>query len=81
MTEWEQLPRRGCPLIFHGVSGRDLRELSCPSYYNPEEIRVVISYVAALLEGKSGLGVRIKYEDIGIVSPYRKQASSLSSTI
>lgn len=81
MTEWEQLPRRGCPLIFHGVSGRDLRELSCPSYYNPEEIRVVISYVAALLEGKSGLGVRIKCEDIGIVSPYRKQVLKIRALL
>lgn len=81
MTEWETLPRRGCPLIFHGVSGRDLRELSCPSYYNPEELKVVVNYVTALLEGKSGLSVRIKGQDIGIVSPYRKQVLKIRALL
>ncbi|XP_064457734.1 putative helicase MOV-10 [Ornithodoros turicata] len=70
---WEKLPSRGCPLIFHGVQGRDLRESHNPSYYNPEEIKVVVDYVMALLDGKGGLRTRVREEDIGIVSPYRKQ--------
>lgn len=81
MSEWEELPCRGCPLIFHGVRGRDLRESSCPSYYNPEEIRVVTNYVTALLEKGSGVGVRVKGEDIGIVSPYRKQVLKIRAVL
>lgn len=81
MTSWEKLPHKGCPLIFHGVCGRDLRESSCPSYYNPEEIKVVINYVMSLLEGKSGLGVRIRCQDIGIVSPYRKQVLKIRAML
>lgn len=73
MLQWEGLPRKGVPLLFHGVCGRDLRESSNPSYYNPEEAKVVIDYATTLLQGKSGLGVHIREEDVGIISPYRKQ--------
>lgn len=73
MLQWEGLPHMGVPLLFHGVCGRDLRESSNPSYYNPEEVKVVVDYATALLQGKSGLGVRIREEDVGIISPYRKQ--------
>ncbi|XP_075552046.1 putative helicase MOV-10 isoform X1 [Dermacentor variabilis] len=81
MVNWEELPRKGCPLIFHSVLGRDLRESSCPSYFNPEEIKVVVNYVVSLLQGKSGLGVQIKGKDIGIVSPYRKQVLKIRSVL
>lgn len=81
MEYWEELPRKGCPLIFHSVLGRDLRESSCPSYFNPEEIKVVVQYVVSLLQGKSGLGVQIKGKDIGVVSPYRKQVLKIRSVL
>uniref|UniRef100_A0A131Z3T6 RNA helicase n=1 Tax=Rhipicephalus appendiculatus TaxID=34631 RepID=A0A131Z3T6_RHIAP len=81
MEYWEELPRKGCPLIFHSVLGRDLRESSCPSYFNPEEIKVVVHYVVSLLQGKSGLGVQIKGKDIGVVSPYRKQVLKIRSML
>lgn len=81
MDNWQKLPRRGCPLIFHSVLGRDLRESTCPSYFNPEEIKVVVDYVVSLLEGKSGLGVQIKGKDIGVVSPYRKQVLKIRSVL
>lgn len=81
MVNWEELPRKGCPLIFHSVLGRDLRESSCPSYFNPEEVKVVVNYVVSLLQGKSGRGVQIRGKDIGIVSPYRKQVLKIRSAL
>lgn len=81
LSHWERLPLRGCPIIFHGVQGRDLRESCNPSYYNPEEIKVVVEYVVALLEGKGGLRTRVREEDIGIVSPYRKQVLKIRSLL
>lgn len=81
MVHWEELPRKGCPLIFHSVLGRDLRESSCPSYFNPEEVKVVVNYVVSLLQGKCGRGVQIRGKDIGIVSPYRKQVLKIRSAL
>ena len=37
LTSWEMLPRRGVPLIFHGVQGEDMREGNSPSWFNPVE--------------------------------------------
>lgn len=81
MLQWEGLPRKGVPLLFHGVCGRDLRESSNPSYYNPEEAKVVVDYATTLLQGKSGLGVHIREEDVGIISPYRKQVLKIRTLL
>lgn len=44
LISWEMLPRRGIPLIFHGVQGEDMREGSSPSWFNPvEAIQVSLS--------------------------------------
>lgn len=77
MLRWEELPRKGVPLLFHGVCGKDVRENNNPSYFNPDEIRVVLGYVLSLLHGKNGLRRRINECDIGIVSPYRQQVLKL----
>ena len=65
------LPVRGVPLVFHGVSGIDAQEENSPSYYNEAEITRVYLYVQDLLDS----GVRP--EEIGIISPYRKQVEKL----
>ena len=36
-TSWEGLPRKGFPLVFHGVQGEDMREGNSPSWFNPVE--------------------------------------------
>ena len=38
MCDWEGLPRKGFPLVFHGVRGEDMREGNSPSWFNPVEI-------------------------------------------
>lgn len=81
MLRWEELPQKGVPLLFHGVLGKDERECNNPSYFNPDEIRIVLGYVVSLLDGKNGLHRRVNECDIGIVSPYRKQVLKLRSLL
>jgi helicase MOV-10 len=101
---WEGLPKRGFPLIFHGVKGKDQREENSPryrstcfevrlplpfifnfllyvhletlcftcSYFNNQEIEVVRHYVKLLLADHFS-GRKLRQEDIGIITPYRKQ--------
>ncbi|CAN7937013.1 unnamed protein product [Ixodes hexagonus] len=81
MLQWEGLPCKGCPLLFHAVTGRDLTEDDSPSHFNPEEIQLVVHYVETLLKGSSLLSSTLKEEDIGIVSPYRQQVVKISSVL
>ncbi|CAN7990318.1 unnamed protein product [Ixodes pacificus] len=76
MLQWKSLPCKGCPLLFHAVRGRDLREEDNPSHFNPEEIQLVLHYVDVLLKGSDSFSA-IKEEDIGIVSPYRHQVMKI----
>uniref|UniRef100_A0AAR2JEJ9 RNA helicase n=1 Tax=Pygocentrus nattereri TaxID=42514 RepID=A0AAR2JEJ9_PYGNA len=79
---WEHLPKRGFPLIFHGVHGKDERESNSPSFFNTTEITKVIDYLKKLLlsQGKKGIG-KISPKDIGIITPYRKQVEKLRKAI
>lgn len=72
---WKQLPVPGFPIIFHGVIGQDQREQKSPSYFNPEEVSVVVNYVKMLLDVKKNFGITAK--DIGIISPYRRQVEKI----
>uniref|UniRef100_I3K2W4 RNA helicase n=1 Tax=Oreochromis niloticus TaxID=8128 RepID=I3K2W4_ORENI len=72
--DWEELPKKNFPVIFHGVTGIDKREASSPSFFNVAEVEVLIGYVRKLLQaqGKKGMA-KIAPRDIGIIAPYRKQ--------
>ena len=72
LCHWEELPKKGFPIIFHGVYGEDVREETSPSFFNPKEIVLVEEYVKKLLEARSR-GMNVKQEHIGIITPYRKQ--------
>uniref|UniRef100_A0A1B6CXC3 RNA helicase n=1 Tax=Clastoptera arizonana TaxID=38151 RepID=A0A1B6CXC3_9HEMI len=74
---WNKLPNKKFPLIFHGVVGIDERECSSPSYFNRQEIDRVIIYVENLLTNKLN-GLRVKQEDLGIITPYSKQVQKIS---
>nr|XP_033773425.1 helicase MOV-10 isoform X2 [Geotrypetes seraphini] len=80
--KWEHLPKKDFPIIFHGVLGEDIRESNSPSFFNIEEIEIVLTYLKQLLsaQGKSGQG-RISPKEIGIISPYRKQVEKLRRAI
>uniref|UniRef100_A0AAX7TW10 RNA helicase n=1 Tax=Astatotilapia calliptera TaxID=8154 RepID=A0AAX7TW10_ASTCA len=73
---WEYLPKKGFPVIFHGVMGKDEREANSPSFFNVSEIEVLIDYLTKLMEtqGKKGLP-KLSATDIGIIAPYRKQVN------
>jgi superfamily I DNA and/or RNA helicase len=72
---WEHLPRRKFPIVFHGVEGEDMREANSPSWFNPEEVQYVKMYVDLLvMETQQN---RCKPEDIGIITPYHKQAQKI----
>ncbi|KAG8450910.1 hypothetical protein GDO86_003254 [Hymenochirus boettgeri] len=80
--KWEHLPKKGFPVIFHGVLGKDEREEKSPSFFNTLEIQELMSYIEALLktQGKKGLA-KITPKEIGIISPYRKQVEKIRKAV
>ncbi|XP_044142409.1 putative helicase MOV-10 [Bufo gargarizans] len=79
---WEKLPKKNFPLIFHHVLGKDEREGNSPSFFNVHEIEVLVSYLRDLLEtqGKKGIA-KISPKEIGIIAPYRKQVEKIRKAI
>ena len=54
---------------------QDVREANSPSFYNPEEIIRVISYVEELI------AFGVDEDDIGVITPYRTVVSQSISKI
>lgn len=79
---WEHLPQKGFPVIFHGVMGKDEREANSPSFFNVSEIEVLVDYLTKLMQtqGKKGLP-KLLPKDIGIISPYRKQVEKIQKAL
>ena len=75
LCDWPGLRRRGFPLVFHGVIGRDEREGRSPSFFNVDEISVALQYVERLLESNRP---KVLQKQIGVISPYRKQVCHLN---
>ncbi|XP_054251935.1 helicase MOV-10 [Indicator indicator] len=79
---WEELPKKGFPIIFHGVCGEDRREAKSPSFFNTAEIEVLLQYLKKLLRSGGKRGVpSISPKEIGIISPYRKQVEKIRKAI
>lgn len=74
LLEWEGLPKKGFPLVFHGVVGGDLQEGNSPSWYNPVEALQVVKYVQALKDNET---FAPRLAELGVVTPYRKQAEKI----
>ncbi|XP_065103211.1 putative helicase mov-10-B.1 [Paramisgurnus dabryanus] len=79
---WDPLPKKGFPVIFHGVLGKDDRESNSPSFFNTSEITIIIEYLEKLLltQAKKGIA-KISPKEIGIVTPYRKQVEKIRQAI
>ncbi|KAF4530666.1 hypothetical protein B566_EDAN004905 [Ephemera danica] len=73
---WEELPKKDVPLIFHGVVGKDEQDQDSPSFFNVAEVDLVVKYVKKILDSKF-CGRQMKAADIGIISPYRRQIDKL----
>ncbi|XP_072200440.1 RNA helicase Mov10l1 [Excalfactoria chinensis] len=71
---WEKLPRKGFPLIFHGVRGKEIREGHSPSWFNPTEAVQVMQYCCHLAKNES---IAVSVTDIGVITPYRKQVEKI----
>ena len=67
---WEELPNPSFPVVFDGVMGEELREANSPSWFNPDEILRVSSWITKILDRKN-TGLTAK--DIAICTPYHKQ--------
>ncbi|NXA75521.1 SDE3 helicase, partial [Thryothorus ludovicianus] len=79
---WEELPKKGFPIIFHGVCGEDQREARSPSFFNTAEIEVLVHYLKRLLQSRGrGSCPTVSPKDIGIISPYRKQVEKIRKAI
>ncbi|NXO03600.1 SDE3 helicase, partial [Rhinopomastus cyanomelas] len=79
---WKELPKRGFPIIFHGVCGEDRREASSPSFFNTAEIEVLLHYLKKLLQSRGTGGCpSVSPKEVGIISPYRKQVEKIRKAI
>ncbi|XP_023443066.2 RNA helicase Mov10l1 [Dasypus novemcinctus] len=71
---WEKLPKKGFPLVFHGVRGTEAREGRSPSWFNPAEAVQVMRYCCLLARSISS---QVSASDIGVITPYRKQVEKI----
>ena len=78
LCNWDGLKRPNFPVIFEAVCGKDQREEDSPSFFNAEEVSVVLRYVKDLKEAR---GVPLETSEIGIISPYHRQASLVAQYI
>uniref|UniRef100_H2V0D6 RNA helicase n=1 Tax=Takifugu rubripes TaxID=31033 RepID=H2V0D6_TAKRU len=74
LCQWKSLPKKGFPLIFHGVRGTEMREGINPSWFNPVEAVQVMLYCCQLAKK---LYNPVAVSDIGIIAPYRKQCEKI----
>lgn len=73
---WDSLPNKKFPMIFHNVKGTCSQDPDSPSYYNFDEVKVVMEYLDKLVS-KTLNNKLIRQKDIGIVTPYKKQVQKL----
>ncbi|XP_041851865.1 RNA helicase Mov10l1 [Melanotaenia boesemani] len=74
LCQWKNLPKKGFPLLFHGVRGTEMREGNNPSWFNPVEAVQVMLYCCQLAKK---LYNPVSSSDIGIITPYRKQCEKI----
>ncbi|XP_021175631.2 putative helicase mov-10-B.1 [Fundulus heteroclitus] len=81
-SNWEPLPRKDFPLLFHGVAGIKKQDLNCPSVYNIAEVDVLKEYLKSIISyrHKNGLN-KIEPKEIGIVTPYKKQVEKIKMAL
>lgn len=68
------LPNPDIPVLFHGIEGEQCQEEDSPSWFNPVEAFQAVSYLQKVYELD---GVEVEPEDVGIVTPYRKQVDRI----
>lgn len=71
-------PNKTFPIIFETVSGVCEVDENSSSFYNMKEIETVMRYIIELLDGKWN-NEEVSLNDIGVVSPYRKQCDKIQA--
>ncbi|XP_070686569.1 RNA helicase Mov10l1 [Pempheris klunzingeri] len=74
LCNWKTLPKKGFPLLLHGVRGTEMREGNNPSWFNPVEAVQVMLYCCQLAKK---LYNPVDTSDIGIIAPYKKQCEKI----
>ncbi|KAH9005655.1 P-loop containing nucleoside triphosphate hydrolase protein [Lactarius hatsudake] len=68
------LPKKGFPVVFHSIKGRELRTRQSPSYLNVLEASLVRDYCQKLTKDRE---CKISAGDIGVVAPYKAQVRAI----
>ncbi|KAF7224131.1 RNA helicase Mov10l1 [Nothobranchius furzeri] len=74
LCQWKTLPKKGFPLLFHGIRGTEFREGNNPSRFNPSEAVQAMLYCCQLAKK---IYKPVSSSDIGIIAPYRKQSEKI----
>ncbi|KAG8990105.1 hypothetical protein FRB90_001909 [Tulasnella sp. 427] len=75
---WRGLPNPEFPVIFHAIKGRDLREVSSPSWFNIEEASAVWYYVRDI---RCDPSLSLEDEHIGVIAPYQAQVRKIRTIL
>jgi len=78
LVNWGSLITPGFPILFHGISGQDMREGHSPSYFNPDEASLVKHYVHLL---RSNVHLGLDDSHIGVISPYSAQCAKIRTLL
>ncbi|CAM8923535.1 unnamed protein product [Rhodiola kirilowii] len=73
--EFDLLPNKEFPVIFYGIQGCDEREGNNPSWFNRFEISKVVEIIEELILSN------IRETDIGVITPYRQQATKINEVL
>jgi len=74
LLQSDVLPKKGFPIVFHGIKGRELRARHSPSYLNIHEASVVRDYCLRLLGDHEH---KIYADEIGVIAPYKAQVRAI----
>ncbi|KAJ3664624.1 hypothetical protein Zmor_000177 [Zophobas morio] len=72
---------KGSAVEFCSVSSKEKREGSSPSYFNLFEIKMVVEYVKALHNLKLGPAYKVRADQIGVVTPYKRQVYKIKEAL
>ncbi|KAF7638147.1 AAA domain-containing protein [Meloidogyne graminicola] len=76
LANWEGLPSKGFPILWHHIESPEKCEENGTSYMNSGELELVITYVKRIITE-----LQVKPIDIGIISPYTYQARKLRHSL
>ncbi|KAH9059532.1 P-loop containing nucleoside triphosphate hydrolase protein [Lactarius vividus] len=78
LLQSDVLPKKGFPVVFHGIKGLELRTKDSPSYFNIHEASVVRDYCLRLTEDREH---KIYAEEIGVIAPYKAQVRKIRESL